>query len=96
MSDIQRIIEKHNKLDLPILEHPDLAEDITSLQNYLPQANEIEEKQIKDFMASLLPRIEMDIEKIQGQLALKSETMETIRKNSEACMAYNSNKGQKG
>lgn len=96
MSDILSIIEKYQQDGVSVLDHPDLAQDITFLQNYMPKANNDEEKQIKDFMASLLPTVEQEVLKLEKELATKSDSIDLIRKNSEACLAYNNNKGQKG
>jgi len=95
MTDILRIVEKHTNHNGDPLSHPDLAQDITLIQNQMPQATADEKTQATEFLKSLMGDIETQINDMKQELDGKAKAMETLEKTKEACLAYLKPEGSK-
>lgn len=96
MTDILRIVEKYTNHNGAPLSHPDLAQDITLLQNQMPRATAEEKEQAKEFLTSLMADIIDRIDTIKTELDGKAEVIDKLQKTTEACLAYTKPKGSKG
>jgi len=88
MTDILRIIEKYNDHNGTPLSHPDLAQDITLIQNAMPNASDNETTKATEFLKSLMGDIQSQIDKNTKELDGKTDAMDMLQKTTDACLAY--------
>lgn len=88
MSDILRIIEKYNNLEGALLLHPDLAQDIQILGDHIKKHNDQDSQNAIQFLNELEDKITDQIEVLAHELKDKPNTLDRIRKNADACLAY--------
>ena len=96
MTDILRIVEKHTNHNGDPLSHPDLAQDITLIQNAMPTAMANEKEKATEFLKSLMGKIETKISEMSKELDGKADAMDMLKKATDACLAYMKPTGRKG
>ena len=96
MTDILRIIEKYTNHNGAPLSHPDLAQDITLIQNAMPNASDDETAKATEFLKSLMGDIQSQIDKNTKELDGKADEMDMLKKTTDACLAYLKPKRSKG
>jgi hypothetical protein len=97
MTDILRLIEKYDGLsDDKKLVHPDLAQDITLIQNSMETWSDEDQTKAKEFLMDLANGIQGRIHTIEEELKLKPQALENARKTMEACLAYNKARTKEG
>ncbi len=96
MSDILRIIEKYQNLDESFLLNPEFAQDVQLLNTLMKSADEKSKFKAITFLENIQNQIEAEVLRLQHNLKDKPNTLERIRKNANACLAYTKNNDRKG
>lgn len=97
--DIAPILSKYEGQDAEtVLSSPTLERDIAYIGNVINQSKDDETvENARDFLKTLMGHINERIESLKAEQDMTKESMETIEKMSEACIAYmkpvGSNKG---
>ena len=90
-----RLLKKYQDMDFSaIMYHPDLAHDIALIEKEMTDSQSQDD--IRHFLTKLLKAIETEADSIKSELNSRSATMETIEKNTAACLAYLKPKNTKG